>query len=216
MLSFTIDGSEYLFPAGYADIILRDYMAFMEVVGLPPHSSGQKPMIRTKPSLLDRIKGKTQELKTGSNTEPIPDSEAISLEYMAQFINFWGNVPLVLIERMLDSDIFGMYVTINNHWLPFTPTEGITTFLHDGRLWSIDYSLDAITSIKDPQELQSIMSSLCKSSSGGVESPRYWGGVSLANAISVVVELKRRHRIIASAIGASIINSMTGKGAMNG
>jgi len=223
MLSFTIDGHEYLFPAGYGGIILRDYIAFMDIVGLPeptndPHHVGHDGMIgkRKHSKLQERLKAEAQRLRNARNAAIFADGKHLDQGYMVQFLNFWGKVPLELLSRVSPGDIVAMYVTINNHWVPFHPIEGISTFRHDSRQWTVDYSIEAMTNVPDYQDLHQVMSWLCRDQEGRKESPRYWGNAPLSVVISIMVEIKLRHRVIAAAMGQHIVDKIEEGGSLNG
>lgn len=208
MLSFTIDGKEYLCPSGYGEITIQDYAAFLAtVVPLAPNASKIQLSYKPKPRgfiarLTARINRVISDIK-GPQDE-IGQWEA-TLVYDAAFIAHWLKCPPRLIDRIEPGDLHGLCVFINSQWESWEPRPLIQKFEHDGRVWECDYSLETLLEIKHPQDPQSVLSCICKSN-GKQMSARKWGTVSLDIAASIMVEIRRQHTALGSIVGNDILD----------
>ena len=208
MLSFTIDGKEYLCPSGYGEITIQDYAAFIAtVVPLAPNPIKIQLSYNPKPKgFVARLTARINRIITDIKgpQDEIGQWEA-TLAYDAAFIAHWLKCPARLVERIEPGDLHGLCVFINSQWESWEPRPLIQKFEHDGRVWECDYSLETLLEIKHPQDPQSVLSTLC-SSGGKRMSARKWGGVSLDIAASIMVEIRRQHTAIGTIVGSDILD----------
>jgi hypothetical protein len=208
MLSFTIDGKEYLCPSGYGEIKIQDYATFIAtVVPLAPNATKIQLSYNSKPNgfvarLTARINRVITDLK--GPLDEIGQWES-TIAYDAAFITHWLKCPPSLVDRIDHGDLHGLCVFINSQWEAWEPRPLIQKFEHDGRLWECDYSLEALLEIKHPQDPQSVLSTLC-SSNGKRMGARKWGTVSLDIAASIMVEIRRQHTAIGTIVGSDILD----------
>jgi hypothetical protein len=204
MLSFTIDGNEYLCPMGYGEITISEYAAWMAMQPpMAPNGAQHTPKPRGfTQRLANRLNTATAKIKKKGAMPP----RATTIDDQRQFISHWLKCPPDLVDMIDQVDVNAMYVFINNQWMAWKPKENIQQFYHDGRLWVVDYSLDALAGC-DTSDLQHVMGNICRSGSYTMK-PRKWGGLSLDIAASIMVEVKRRHQLVAPIIVLSILQHL--------
>jgi len=207
MFSWTIDGIERRAPMGYGEITISQYATYQRIIApLAPDykpkqfQSKSKGIIGKITNMLIRAKNKIDE----SNVDQL-DRHERQFIFESAFVSHWLKLDDI-VEQMAESDIRSIYLFLNQQWQAWEPKQGIESFTYDRRLWKIDYSLDTLGSIKDIGDLQSVMAAICYTGSTR-KSARYWGGLSLDIAASIMEEIKIRHAQIGDIVGYSILES---------
>ncbi len=206
MLSFTIDNRDYECPMGFGEITISEYATYCATV-LPLANPRPAERPKAKPKgyvarMIARLQKANQELL--DQREPAIDHHDRQMVYEAAFCSHWLKCPMETIERLEEGSLHGLYMFINDQWQAWEPIERIQQAMYMGRLWTIDYSFDRITSVPDLQDLQSVAAHLFTCGNRRLK-PRDCGSLSLHVMASVMVEIKRRHSNIAPIIGDAIL-----------
>jgi hypothetical protein len=208
MLSFTIDGKNYECPTGFGEITISEYATYMAtVVPLYMPISDQKRKSKKQgffARLTERLNKANEDLK--ASQQEVASTTDMQLPFETAFISHWLKCPMELAERIEPSDLYGLFMFINEQWQAWEPIVRIQNFMHDGRLWEIDYSIDRLAEIPDMKDLQTVVSCIC-TNAGKRMKPWQWGDLSIHIAASIMAEVKRRHSIIAPVIGDEILKA---------
>lgn len=205
MFSWTIGSRQYYAPMGYGEITVERYCTYMATLGEVVSNEAVKEQ-SIKRGWLARLTRKLNRANEQLKSRSIDDNEAWAKEYQAkcEFVAFWLRAHDV-IDQLDPSDVIQIWEFLNRQWSAWSPRV-VNQFTHDGKLWTVDLSFEAVSTVKDFAQLQSVLSQLCHDSNGNTESARYWGNLSLDTATCIMHTIKTKHQAFASIIGASILH----------
>lgn len=203
MFSWTIDGKEYTAPMGYGEITIERYATYMATVTSAQRAM-QPPKAPKKKGFMARLTRKINKATEAIKAKAEDPIEKWEHEYQAKadFVAFWLKCEDV-IERIDPSTVLQIWTFLNHQWGAWEP-EYVGHFMHDGKLWFVDYSFDTLASVKEFTDLQVVMSKVCFCH-GENPSPRDFGNLSLNIAASIMHEINQVYKPYGQVVGASIL-----------
>lgn len=118
MITVTINKADYNLPTMWCDIKLSKWLSFVNEV-LPHEPAALRP-----------------DPETGEVAKISPKQYAAEvLPYLCKYLAFWAECDPAVFMQAKRKDVENLYISIQNHLVPFNPDADTPVIEHEGELW---------------------------------------------------------------------------------